>query len=331
MDIGLLLQHFGQGAGRESVILAAPDLERLGFDSVWVRDHLMFQPHSFESGSTTFMEPFTTLAAIGAVTESITLGTAVVIPFRHALVTSQLYGGIASAASPSRIIAGIGAGTPRKPFDVTGADFDRRVDAVKELGEILRLTWSGERVSYRGEVYRFEDFLLDPRPDPATPIWYGGASPAAIRRSVEYCDGWLAGKCPRKTFDKLHGRLRELDPQGIRVKSVASSPVISVAGSREEALAHVDVAGLLHEARGHRLWVGPFETVDDLDGMVIAGTPSDCAEQLVGLHERGIDHVILDLRFRASEFLAQAAVIGQEILPAVRSSVGGRERGGVRA
>ena len=318
MEIGLLLQHFGANANRESVILVAPALEEGGFDAVWVRDHLMFQPHAFESGDSTFMEPFTTLAAIGAITQRLKLGTAVTIPFRHPLVTSQLYGGIASASSPDRVIAGIGAGTPRQPFDATEQDYEQRIAAVKELGEILRLTWSGEPASYTGELYRFHDVLLNPRPDPNTPIWYGGSSPAAIRRAVEYCDGWLAGKCPLTMFDRLRARLREADPAGERVKKVAISPIISVAENRRRALDFVDVEGLLKEARSHRTWRGPFNTVDDLEGIVIAGSPAECVKQLGAFSSRGIDHVILDLRFRSDEFMSQAIVISQEILPMLR-------------
>lgn len=321
MKIGILLQHFGPDADRDSVIMVAPALERAGFDSVWVRDHLMFRPHTFEASDTTFMEPFTTLAAIGAVTEEIMLGTAVTIPFRHPLVTSQLYGGIASASRSDRIIAGIGAGTPRTPFEATGQDFDRRVQAVKELAEILRLTWSGEPVCYHGELWQFDDILLDPTPAPDSPIWYGGASPAAVRRSIEYCDGWLAGKCPLTVFDKLHAQLRLADPDGERVKTVAISPVISVAENRARALEHINIEGLLVEARSNRLWAGSFETVDDLEGLIVAGNADECVEQLLGLHARGVDHVILDLRFRSSEFADQAMAIGEEILPAVRARV----------
>lgn len=324
MQTGILLQHFGTGANRDSVIRTAPELEELGYASVWVRDHLMFEPHGFERRSTTFMEPFTTLAAIGAITERLRLGTAVTIPFRHPLVTSQLYGGVASAAGADRIIAGIGAGTPRKPFDATGNDYATRTRAVRELAETLRLTWSGRTASYHGELFSFDDVLLDPRPAPDTPIWYGGSSPAAVRRALAYCDGWLAGKCPLRTLDMLTGRLRAGAAEAGRAMTVAVSPVLSVAGSREEALHHIDVAGLLAEARSHKYWVGPFDGVDDLAGLVVAGTVDDCAEQLDQIARRGVDHVIVDLRFRPGEYLEQARLVAREVLPALATRASAR-------
>lgn len=321
MEFGILLQHFGPDADRESVIKAAPLLEDLGFDSLWVRDHLMFQPHGFEPGSTRFMEPFTTLGAIGALTERVKLGTAVAVPFRHPLVTSQLYGGIASAAGGDRIIAGLGAGALRKPFEVTGKSFENRVLAVQETAEILRLTWQGSRVSYGGQLFQFEDVLLDPTPDPNTPIWYGGASAAAVRRSLDYADGWLAGRCPLPTFDTLVDVLRSGTPASGKAMTVAISPVVSVAESRSAALAYVDVDGLLEEARSHRYWVGPFDTVEDLSGLLLAGSPSDCVEQVLELAAHGADHVMFDLRFRPSDFESQARLIAEKIIPAVRQQL----------
>lgn len=79
MKFGLLLPHFGEHASREQLVGRAKTIEEMGFDSVWVRDHLVFSPHGMESDDPTFFEPLLTLAAVGAVTERIRLGTAVLI------------------------------------------------------------------------------------------------------------------------------------------------------------------------------------------------------------------------------------------------------------
>lgn len=316
---GVLLQHFGQAAGRDTVVKLAPHLEELGLDSVWVRDHLMFQPHEFEPAGTVFMEPFTTLAAVGAVTERLTLGTAAVIPFRHPLVTSQLFCGLAATAGSDRIIAGIGAGGPQKPFEATGVPYETRVLAVQELAHILRLTWSGQKVSFAGQLYQFDDILLDPHPSPDTPIWYAGSSPASVRRALEYADGWLPGRCPLSVFDTLLAQLRTGAAEQGRSFGVGIVPVVSVGRNRQEALVAVDVGALLNEARGRRLWRGPFDGPEDLAGMLIAGTVDDCVRQIGAFVERDVDHVIFDLRLRADDFIEQVTVIAQEILPQVRA------------
>lgn len=314
---GVLLLHFGHTASRKSVIDQAPQLESWGFDSVWTRDHLMFQPHGFEQPSTVFMEPFSTLTAIASITTKLKLGTATTIPFRHPLVTSQLYGGVSMVAGPGRLIAGIGAGAPRVPFEATGMRYEDRIQAVKEMAEIMKLTWTTPNASYEGELYSFHDITIDPHPDPDTPIWYGGSTPASVRRALDYCDGWFPGRCPMNSFDKYVNRLRDAAAKADRSMGVGIIPVISIAKTREQALEAVNVDGLLEEARSRKFWDGPFETADDLRGVLIAGSPSDCAEQISEFVARDVDQLVFDFRLRPDEYDEQVARLAEEVLPMI--------------
>ena len=89
MKFGLLLPHFGEYADRRRVLDGAQLAEELGFDSVWVRDHLIFEPHGeMESPVRTNFEALATLTAVGAVTAHIELGTGSLIPYRHPLHTA---------------------------------------------------------------------------------------------------------------------------------------------------------------------------------------------------------------------------------------------------
>ncbi|HUY74103.1 MAG TPA: LLM class flavin-dependent oxidoreductase [Candidatus Dormibacteraeota bacterium] len=317
-EFGVLLLHFGHTASKEAVVDQAPQLEEWGFNSVWTRDHLEFQPHGFEKPSTIFMEPFTTLTAIAAITTHLKVGTATTIPFRHPLVTSQLYGGLSAIAGPGRVIAGIGAGAPKKPFTATGIPYDQRFTAVKELAEILRLTWSTPNASYQGEMYQFENVTIDPHPPADTPIWYGGSTPASVRRALEYCDGWFPGRCPLKSFDKYLARVRKGAEEQGRHVAAAIIPCISIARSREEAVAAVDVEGLLEEAHERKFWDGPFETADDLDGILIAGTPDECIGEIKKFVDRDVDQLVFDFRLRPDDYKEQVAWLARDILPAVR-------------
>ena len=117
MKFGLLLPHFGEHASRRNVIDGARLAEQVGFDSVWVRDHLVFEPHGeMEKPDRTFYDALTTLTAIGAVTERLELGTGSLIPFRHPLVTALMAGTITQLVGP-RLILGFGAGTFDHEFD----------------------------------------------------------------------------------------------------------------------------------------------------------------------------------------------------------------------
>jgi alkanesulfonate monooxygenase SsuD/methylene tetrahydromethanopterin reductase-like flavin-dependent oxidoreductase (luciferase family) len=281
----------------------------------------MFQPHGFEQPSTVFMEPFSTLTAIAAITTKLVVGTATIIPFRHPLVTSQLYGGVSMVAGPGRLIAGIGAGAPKKPFEATGLAYEDRFDATKEMAEILKLTWSQEQVSYDGRLFQFEGVTIDPHPPADTPIWYGGSTPASVRRALEYCDGWFPGRCPLKTFDKYVKRVRDGAEEQGRELGIGIIPVISIADSREEALAKVNVEGLLEEANERKFWDGPFESADDLGGLLIAGTPKQCAEQIDEYVQRGVDQLVFDFRMRPDDYFEQVGRLAEEVLPLVRQQV----------
>ncbi len=313
---GLLLPHFGDHCTYARVFDFIPRIEELGFHSVWVRDHLSFAPHGFEGKSSTFLEPFTTLTAIAARSTRLMLGTGVVIPFRHPLVTSQLFGGLAYV-SKGRVIAGVGAGGVKKPFFATGVPYEKRFALCKELVEILRLTWSGPKVSYRGEFHSFEDVTIDPRPAPDTPIWYGGSSAGSVRRALEYCDGWFPGRCPLRTLDIRLQALRDGAPAGKRM-TTAIIPVVSIDRDRQTALAKINVKGLLDEAQGRPAWKGPFETAEDLEGILIAGSPADCIREVRKLVDREMDVVVFDFRLRPADYEQSVETLGREVLPAFR-------------
>lgn len=318
MRVGVLLPHFGRQSSRKLAIDSTTMIESWGYDSVWVRDHLSFQPHRFEENATRFMEPFTTLAAVAALTERITLGTAVTVPFRHPLVVSQLLGGIADIAGPGRLIAGIGAGQPQLPFKATGADYRLRFSRVKEFAEVLRATFSDELVSYSGRHFAFEDVIIDPSAGAQTPIWYGGSSAGSVKRAVEYCDGWFPARCPLTILQRRIDELRrECDRTSTR-STVAYMPLISVCVSPDDAVPANSVESLVVEARSNPAWHGNFDSPTDIEGMIISGYPDECLQQLLRLRQMGVDHVVLDLRLRHNDYLEQLELIAGEILPGIR-------------
>ena len=97
-------------------------------------------------------------------------------------------------------------------------------------------------------------------------------------------------------------------------------PIVSIGSTREEAFDAVNAGGLLEMARAQRFWEGPFETPEDLEGVLLAGTPNDVAHEALKLADRGLDHVDFDLRMRPSEFDSQVKLLAEEVLPLLRSS-----------
>ena len=320
MKIGLLLPHFGNDCTHSRVFDHVRWMEEAGFNSVWVRDHLSFRPHTYEGDSSLFLEPFTTLAAIAALTKRLVLGTATIVTFRQPLVTSQLYGTLSYIAKTKRIIAGVGAGTPRAPFDAVGNPFEKRGRLVEEMIEILRLTWSQDNPSFHGEFYNFDNMNIDPRPPADTPIYYGGMTKPAIRRTVKHCDGWLPQVMPFKVLDRMVADLRELEAQASKKKPIAISYFVFLNIDRDSARARqracVDrLVQRLGENIKLKKWQGITASEKELGGILVAGSPQECVDGLAMIKERGFDEVVLDLRMTFDEWEKQLELLATDVLP----------------
>ena len=325
MKFGLLLPHFGDYASRDRIIEGAVRAEQLGFDSVWVRDHLVFEPHGeFEAPNREFYEPLTVLTAVGAVTERIALGTGTLIPYRHPLITAFMLASMTHMVGP-RVIAGWGAGTFDHEFEAVGMGGIFRPELVESNARIFARVWSEDDVAYEDDHYQFSGVSLYPKPAGPIPFWYGGATPASARRAAEYCDGWIPGRITLKTIEKRVAAMTELTAQNGRpMPTVAVIPPTSIAETEDEAWSGTSLEGLLAwaNARG-KWWVKPesgrFETAEDIEGSLIVGTPDQVVEQTARFGDVGVEHLVFDLRLSFERWMDSIELLGAEVIPALRA------------
>jgi probable F420-dependent oxidoreductase len=326
MKYGLLLPHFGQHADRKKLLDGAEMAEELDFDSVWVRDHLLFEPHGeFEDSNKDFYEPLTVLTAIGAVTDTITLGTATLIPYRHPLTVAHALATLSHIVG-SRIIAAFGAGTFDHEFEAVGLGGVFRPELVESTARILETVWSSDEVTYEDDHYRFENATIHPKPAGPIPLWYGGATPASARRAAEYCSGWIPGRITLRTIEQRVRQMRDIvSENGREMPTVGVVPPTSIAETHDAAMEGTNVEGLLRWAneRG-KWWVKPtsgrFETVEDIEGSMIAGTPDEVATQTRRFGEIGVDHVVFDTRLSFDRWFENIMMLGREVLPRLRET-----------
>jgi F420-dependent oxidoreductase-like protein len=169
---------------------AAIEFDRLGFDSVWVCDHLYGVPLP----SLPILEAWTELAAIAAVTERVGLGTLVTPPFfrNPAVLAKQI--ATLDQISNGRAIAGLGTGWFDAEFKGYGLPFPpvrERLRALEETIEILRLLWSEEKVSYEGRVFKLENAYCEPKHVKSPPILVGGGGEKVLLRiAAQHADIW---------------------------------------------------------------------------------------------------------------------------------------------
>jgi len=324
MKFGLLLPHFGAHTDLDFLLRGSELAEKVGFDSVWVRDHLLFEPHGeFEAADRNFLEPLTVLSAVGAVTETLTLGTATLIPYRHPIITAFTLASM-SHMFGDRIIAGWGAGTFDHEFDAVGMGGIFRPELVEENARISELLFRDDNVEYDGPHYKFDSVTVYPKPDGRIPFWYGGATPASARRAAEYADGWIPGRITLKTIEKRVGAMRELVAENGRpMPTVGVVPPTTIAATEEEAWAGTSVEGLLKWANDRGKWwvkpeSGKFETAADIEGSLIAGTPDQVVEQTAKFADVGVQHLVFDLRLSFDRWHESIELLGNEVLPALK-------------
>lgn len=202
MKIGVALPHYGtpqHDPDLQRVVDIARECERLGFDSVWVSDHIVFDLSKYGGSSEPIgsLEPLETLAVLASATSTVRLGTMVLCnEFRHPVQLARSAAAI-DLASHGRLELGIGAGWYAEEFEGAGIAFPSpgvRLERVGEAVEILKAAFSGDPVTYAGRHYKVSDLVVRPVPAqrPRPTIWVGGKGDKAIGVAASVGDGWNA-------------------------------------------------------------------------------------------------------------------------------------------
>jgi coenzyme F420-dependent glucose-6-phosphate dehydrogenase len=164
--------------------------EQLGFDSVFISDHL--QPWRHDGGHAPAALPW--LGALAARTERVLLGTSVLTPtFRyHPAVVAQAFATLGCLA-PDRVVLGVGSGESLNevPLGRTWPDGKERFARLKEAVTLIQRLWSEDRVTFEGTYYRTEHATVYDKPERPVPIYIGASGPSATRLAGRIADGFI--------------------------------------------------------------------------------------------------------------------------------------------
>jgi alkanesulfonate monooxygenase SsuD/methylene tetrahydromethanopterin reductase-like flavin-dependent oxidoreductase (luciferase family) len=247
----------------------AHEAESYGFRSLATIDRVAFPNH----------DSLIALAASAAVTESIELLTNILLlPTRNTALVAKQAATIASIAE-GRFTLGIGVGGRKDDFDVTGSDFSDRGSRTDEMLDQMRAAWRGELLPGSSEP------IAPSLPDNTVPLIIGGASDAAIRRTVQYGVGWTAGGAPPEQVAGMAAKVRQAWAESDR----EGSPRIL-------ALAYFSIGDDVEDAsyaylRHYYGFLG--EWVERIAGSALRGADAITAA-LQRYEDAGVDELILD-------------------------------------
>jgi probable F420-dependent oxidoreductase len=305
MRIGLALPQFDFSIPGErplqwaTVAGWARRAEDLGFDSVWLADHLFLDIVRYGGAPGTYgaFDPLIALGALARHTTNVRLGTLVLCaPLRPATVLAKALATI-DVVSNGRLVAGIGAGWYEPELALVGKADERpgvRLARLAEAVQVLKGMFGSERFDFDGRYERAKDAWCLPRPiqQPRPPIWVGGGGDRLLELVARHADGWNA--VWRHTPETYSGRLHALERA---CENVGRDPATVTRSLGLYALVGEDEVDLTRRFERLRA-VSPPGVLDDTslsdwrrDRLV--GTVEQVREQLAGWESLGIDTLVL--------------------------------------
>jgi alkanesulfonate monooxygenase SsuD/methylene tetrahydromethanopterin reductase-like flavin-dependent oxidoreductase (luciferase family) len=248
--------------------------EAVGFDSVWVGDHLLYDlPDGVTRGP---YEAWTTLAAVAAATERVELGPLVASTAFHAPAMLAKQAATVDAISGGRLIVALGAGWNRREFDAFGFAYDQRVSRFEEALAIIAPLLREGRTTFHGRFYDVDDCVLDPPPvrEGGPPIVLGSNSPRMLGIGLPVVDAWnvwwsIYGNSVER-FEETRAEVDAVIPDGREVEATAAV-LVTLSGGRGRVMG------------------------ETYDASVATVTPDDLAEHVRGMASAGATHLQLCL------------------------------------
>lgn len=299
-----LPSYVWEGDGPErahGIIDFARRVEELGFDSLFITDHLLAAKRFY---SVSWLEPITTLALAAGVTERVRLGTSIMIlPLRHPVMLAKQLATL-QFLSGDRFILGAGVGWYPPEFEAVGTKKSERGVRTDEILDIALPLLEGKTVSYEGRFYNVSDVYIEPQPGKRPEVWIGGGSQLAdaaspdlprfvesVKARVLRSEGWI----PRptappediardwselQTYLKDHGR----DPSTLKVAHENFLHLVMTNDpNKARAEQHEAFLRVMSSERGPKY----------LESVYLFGTPDEIIDSLQARVNAGVEYFVL--------------------------------------
>ena len=298
-QIGVTIPNNWGVADPQQVLALGPEAEQMGYDSIWVMDHLFNTGYIRERlEDRPYYHPMAMLSYMSATTSRVTLATSVLVLPYHNPVELAKYAATLDQMSGGRVTLGVGVGAMTEEFEALGIPIERRGALTNECINLMRELWANTKPEYHSRNWDFSDLYFSPKPaQPSIPLWVGGSSPGALRRTARMGDGWHpTGLSPE---DFAIGRAE--------ISSLAEAEGRNPADITMSARIEVEVHG------------GPSSQRAASRARLSGDDMSALRAGMEAYGEAGVEHFVLALNSGDIPALRRLmAVIAEEVLPTFR-------------
>ena len=296
MQFGVWIPNCRHLATPEIIRRTAVRAEQLGYDSVWVSDHVVVPNAHVERFGAAMYDPLITLAVAAGATSRVRLGTTVlIVPYRNPVVTAKMVSSL-DALSGGRVVLGIGAGWVAEESAMLGVPFEERGPMTDEYLAAMRELWTSPAPSFAGKYTQFSELHFEPKPvqKPHPPIWVGGHARASLRRAAESGAAWHP---INRSVEELRAGRAEIG-RLCEARGRAVPPAVTL---RNDAFV----------LRPGRPVPAPLH-----GGNVLAGEPAALVDQIGELGAAGVEHLVLEfLAPDGADLDEQMALFAERVRP----------------
>ena len=299
---------FPQMPDAQALIEYGVRMEELGFDSLWVWDHILLgvNPHF------PIIDSLSLLTAVGARTKKIKLGTGIlVLPARNPVVLAKQLSSM-DQLSQGRLILGMAAGWYKREFDSIGVPFEKRGKIMDQSLEILKRLWTEDLVAGDYPPYNMTAAVMFPKPyqKPRPPILIGGYVDRVLKRAAVAGDGWLTYFYTPESFTTSWNKVCAYAAEaGKDPATLLNGNQLPIMIGKSRAAVEEPMMEWLSKEWDYASWS------ESTKASAIMGTVDECVRQLQAHIDVGVQKLIfVPYQYRAD----QVEIIAKEIIPRLR-------------
>jgi probable F420-dependent oxidoreductase len=330
---GIRVPNSGPLASPASIVKVAREAESQGYHSVWVHDHLTWTDEihrtHISAGSEEalqadqkpdFYEAMTTLSYLAGIVNSVRLGIAcLVVPTRNPIYAAKQVANL-DVLTAGKLDFGVGIGGPStiisREYEVLGVQKSLRGKIADDYIKAMKSIWTTNPSSYNGRFISFKDAEVMPKPcqKPHPPIWIGGWTEPAMKRTALLGDIWLPAWLTPKDIGTRYEMLKEMARQfGRPPGAVQLGFEVYACIDENSQKAKRDAIGTLRASRS------TYEremTLEELEDVSLVGSPEEVSEKVKAYIMSGVLHFEIKFIYRTIDHLLEMMkLFSRAVLP----------------